>query len=546
MAAKIAVVGNVNGQYPAVFQKLGALQEKQNFAFALVVGNLFADPATSTEEDEKNLTSLINGNIKVPFTTYFALAGSSFPPSVVARLEANADDICENLHFLGKRSVMKTSEGIRIVTLGGHLDPNIIAGESKDKYPPYYSETDAKILRGAVSADILITHEWPTGIRNRSKNPFDAEQEPQSQQCLADLATVLKPKYHFSAASEAFYEREPFFHVPSEETENLYPITRFISLASYGNPNKQKWIYAFSLDPKASNPVSPPENATASPLIHSDKKRSAAQEYQGSGLVYETSSRGGGGRGRPNKRRRGNAHNRHGPLSASECFFCLANPDTATHLVTSIGDASYLTTAKGPLPTPTTYPKLGFPSHILIIPFEHQPTLAAMPEDERHVTYAEMVKYRSAMNAMLKSRAGNDLGSITWEVSKASLPHTHWQYLPVEASLIRSGLVEAGFKALAENLHWPSIEKADVGDGVEETTDFFRFVLWDPEDEVETSFVMRFDERIKFHNQFGREVLAKLMALDNRVDWHECGQTQQEEEADVAAFKTAFEEFDFA
>jgi hypothetical protein len=57
---------------------------------------------------------------------------------------------------------------------------------------------------------------------------------------------------------------------------------------------------------------------------------------------------------------------------------------------------------------------------------------------------------------------------------------------------------------------------------------------------------MRFDERIRFHLQFGREVLAKLLRLDQRVDWKDCGQTQVQEEQDVEKFKEAFKGFDFA
>jgi diadenosine tetraphosphate (Ap4A) HIT family hydrolase len=272
-----------------------------------------------------------------------------------------------------------------------------------------------------------------------------------------------------------------------------------------------------------------------------NKKRPALQQRE-SGLVYEDHHR---GRGRGHKRRKGE---HQGPLSAAECFFCLANENIATHLITSIGDNSYLTTAKGPLSTSQTFAKLGFPCHLLIIPFTHQPTLASMEEEERKATYAEMQRYRASMNRMLKSVAGEEYGSVTWEVSKSSLPHTHWQYLPVPTDLIRKGLVEAAFKALAENLHWPSFEKQDVGDGFEETSDFFRVLICDPArpEDKQTSLVMRFDESIRFHNQFGREVLAKLLRLDDRLDWHDCGQTHAEEEEDVINFKKAFKEFDFA
>ncbi|KAF1930320.1 uncharacterized protein M421DRAFT_3398 [Didymella exigua CBS 183.55] len=541
MASKIMVIGDVDGQFKAVFQKVNALHAKNNFAFALIVGNLFASTESSSDVTGRDVQSLIDGKIEVALPTYFALGGRALPPAAVEKLQSSDDELCHNLHFLGKRTTMKTSEGIRIVALGGRIDPNIIAGQSKDKYPPFYGESDAKTLRGAATADILVTSDWPEGIQKRSKFDLDEDASPSQQHCIADLDIVLKPKYHFSTSGSIFWEREPFFHNPSDDTENLYPVTRFISLARFGNPKKQKWIYAFSIDPKASNPVAPPPGSTACPLVLSEKKR-AAPEPREQALVYDDDNRGGR---RWNKRRKGESR---GPVTASECFFCLANENVATHLVTSIGDSSYVTTARGPLSTSQTYPKLGFPCHILIIPFSHQPTLAAMEEEERRATYDEMQKYRVAVNSMLNSTAGEEYGSVTWEVSKASLPHTHWQYLPVPADLIRRGLIEAAFKALAENLHWPAFSKADVGDGIDETSDFFRVLVWDPKNppDQQTSLVLRFDDKIRFHNQFGREVLAKLLRLDKRIDWKDCGQTQPQEEQDVEKFKEAFRAFDFA
>ncbi|KAL1595090.1 hypothetical protein SLS60_009777 [Paraconiothyrium brasiliense] len=540
MASKIAVIGDINGHFPAVLQKLANLHAKQNFALVVIAGNLFASPSEATEEDEKNVQNLINGKIKIPVPTYFALGSNAFPKEVVGKLSSSDDELCHNLHFLGKRTTMKTAEGIRIVALGGQLDPNIIAGQSQDKYPPFYSDTDAKVLRGATTADILVSGEWPEGIRSRSKVAFNPDVPPREQQCIADLDMVLKPRYHFSTSGPVYYEREPFFHMPGEETDNLTPVTRFISLASYGNPNKQKWIYAFSLDHTASHPISPPSGSTINPLTHSDKKR-PAPEHREQALVYDDGYRGGR---RGNKRRK---HEAKGPIDASQCFFCLSNENIATHLVSSIGESSYMTTAKGPLPTSQTFPKLGFPCHMLIIPFSHQPTLASMEEEERQATYAEMQKYRTSMNKMLRAQGEGDYGSVTWEVSKASLPHTHWQYMPVPADLIQKGLVEAAFKALAENFHWPSLTKEDVGDGFEETSDFFRVLIWDPKNgpEKQTSLILRFDEKIKFHLQFGREVLAKLLRLDQRVDWRNCAQHQPEEEKDVENFKKAFKDFDF-
>ncbi|KAF2639975.1 hypothetical protein P280DRAFT_498805 [Massarina eburnea CBS 473.64] len=539
MSSKIAVVGDVNGQFAAVFSKLAALHAKNNFAFAIVAGNLFAAPSDATEDDDASVQSLVGGRIDVPFTIYFALGSNPLPQPVIQKLESSDDELCHNLYFLGKRTTMKTAEGIRIVALGGQLDPNIIAGQSKDKYPPFYSETDAKVLRGASTADILVTGEWPEGVRSRSRVAFEPDVQPRSQQCIADLDAVLKPRYHISTSGASFYEREPFFHMPTEDTDGLYPVTRFISLAAYGNPNKQKWIYAFSLDPNTSHPVSPPSGSTICPLTHPDKKRSAPEQRE-TALVYDQGRRGGH---RSNKRRKGESR---GPLASSECFFCLSNENIATHLVTSIGENAYMTTAKGSLSTSQTFPGLGFPCHLLIIPFSHQPTLAAIEEEERKATYAEMQKYTTSLNKMLKSLPG-EYGSVTWEVSKSSLPHTHWQYLPIPADLIRKGLVEAAFKALAENYHWPAFTKEDVQDGFEETSDFFRVLIWDPDHDAEkqTSFILRFDEKIRFRPQFGREVLARLLQLDDRIDWRDCGQTQEEEEKDVENFKNSFKDFDF-
>lgn len=40
--------------------------------------------------------------------------------------------------------------------------------------------------------------------------------------------------------------------------------------------------------------------------------------------------------------------------------------------------------------------------------------------------------------------------------------------------------------------------------------------------------------------------MAKLMELENRMNWKDGVQPQEEEEADAAAFKEAFKEFDFS
>ncbi|KAF2147345.1 uncharacterized protein K452DRAFT_314529 [Aplosporella prunicola CBS 121167] len=545
MASKIVVVGDVNGQFPEVFKKIAGLHAKNAFAFAIVVGDLFTDPQIAKPEDEENESNLVNGKIEIPLPIYFALGQRSLPVKIVQKLEETGGEICSNLSFLGKRSTLKTSEGIRVVALGGALDPRITVGVSKDKYPPFYGEDDARALRGANSADILITSQWPASIRTGSKVDFAAEGEEGlfQKQCVADLCAALKPRYHFSVSPNAFYEREPFFHPPSDETSEGYRITRFISLAPYGNPKKAKWIYAFSIDPTAAPPVTIPGGTTASPLAFVGKKR--PQQSQESSYRFSTEGRQPRGR---NKRQRAP------PPTPGECFFCLSNPTVATHLITSIGNESYMTTAKGPLSTASTFaPSLKSPCHILIIPFHHAPTLASIDDAEsRKNTFVEMCRYRSSLHAMLKTLGKSELGAVSWEVSRAGGIHTHWQFLPVPVDLIKRGLVEAAFKVEAQNEKYPAFEKKDVGDGYEEGNDFFRLQIWTPagseedSEDKKTNLILPLDSSFRFDLQFGRRVLAKLLGLDNRAHWQDCGQTHEDEVGDAEAFKAAFKPYDFS
>lgn len=526
-----------------MFKKVATLHAKNAFSFAIIVGNLFADPVNASSQDEEDIAALLSGQIEVPLTTYFALGDKPLPSKVIEKLESSNDEACSNLLFLGKRTVIKTSDGIRIVALGGVLDTNIL-GASKDKYPPFYSEEDAKVLRGANSADILITSDWPSDVKSGSKvlAAIDEASKLSEVRCIADLDANLKPKYHFSVSEDKFYEREPFFHPGTEEFSDAYNITRFISLAKYGNATKQKWIYAFSYDPKAALPATIPPGTTASPLSFIGKKRAAPVNE---GPSYRFSSD--GHRGRHNNSRK--KHKSAAPTPA-ECFFCLSNPNVATHLITSIGEEAYLTTAKGPLTTSNTFPKLGFPSHILIIPMTHAPTLSLIPDDDtRAQTYAEMRNYRDALHSMLRKKAGDELGSVTWEISRATGVHIHWQFMPVSSDLVKRGLVEAAFKVQAENDKYPAPYEKDVKDG-SDVGDFFRVMIWKPSGVdgkgSEKTLVLPLDDSFRFGLQFGRQVMAKLLGLEKRLQWQDCGQSEQEETRDAEAFKTAFKEFDFS
>ena len=542
------MIGSVNGCFKPLLEKLTKLQSKTPFSFAIAAGDFFADPSKESTENDKSLAELLNSKIAVPLPIYFGIGQHALPQAVMDRLKTTDNgEVCENLYFLGKRSTTKTSEGLRIVSLGGVLDPAIAVGQSKDKYLPFHAEGDARTLYGANRADILLTSTWPASVRAGSKAASPVEPLPTEEQCIADLCARLKPRYHFSSTAEAFYEREPFYHKPDESAPEERLLTRFISLASFTATSKAKWLYAFSIEPNATPSTNVPPGTTASPFAIKQKRR--APDTQG---YARFSKEKGSHNSHRNKRQRNQP-----PPGPGECFFCMSNPDLATQLITSIGTETYLTTAKGPLTAATTFPDLKTPGHILLIPLSHSSSLAAISETSaRQSTYSELQRYRTALNAMLTTQAGNKLGSVTWEIVRGRIVHFHWQYLPVPISLIEKGLVEAAFQAQAENNKYPSIQRRDIGDGVGQG-EYFRVWIWSPASDMVSDkdlkgkdkglqLVIPLNPDVRFDVQFGRRVMGQLLGLDDRVDWKDCLQSDAEETAEAERFKELFKLHDFS
>lgn len=533
-----AIIGDIDGQLSVVLGKLAKLQDKQSFAFAIIAGNLFADPDQSTEADTEDLIKLLENKIEVPLPTYFALGKRPLPDAVVERLTSHDGELCPNLSILGRNVSIKTSEGVRIVAIGG---AHTGQGESLAEYAPFHSDKDITQAKEYKDTDILITADWPEGMRNGSgaATAYSDGEAPSGDRSIADLCAALKPRFHFSTSS-AYFEREPFFH-PGDAP---LPVTRFLSLPPYGNPHKQKWIYGFNLIPSAPAPQELPATCTASPFTSLKKRKLPSQETSYSGFRFAQDSNGTGDHYRPNghsKKRRQN-----GP--PSKCYFCLAGDDVALHMVCSIGDDAYLTTSKGPLTVKSSFPDLSMHSHMLIIPLSHHPTFQAMGDDGP-AALAQMNRYREALQTMIsaKSSGGADgkatLGAVTYEISRTSGVHLQWQFLPVPVEMIQKGMVEAAFDVEAENFRYGSFAKDDVGIRQAEEGDYFKVMIWS--EAGEKVVVLPLQEGVRFDLQFGRGVLGKLLSLEKRRHWRDCEQTVQEEEADAEAFKAMFKEYDF-
>ncbi|KAI0021080.1 CwfJ C-terminus 1-domain-containing protein-like protein [Xylariomycetidae sp. FL0641] len=544
MAAKVVVIGSLDllaDPQPA-FEKLAKLHAKQNFAFAMIAGDIF-----SYEPDPDVVDKLLRGDIRVPLTTYFTIGGKPIPEAIKERL-ATGQDICENLHFLGKRSVTKTSDGIKIVSLGGRPSRNA-SDLSKEPFFHTHHPEDVKALRGANDADILLTTAWPTDVWKESKvhlEDEDIHELPFSDE-LADLVTHLKPRYHFAPTLDKFFwEREPFSHPPSGP-DDVGPrrATRFIGLAQYGNNMNQKGLYAFSINPKEI-PTSLPPGCTRCPLIRLPQARKRQREREDEEAAEKERIR---------RRPRKWATYEEPQPGPDMCYFCLSNPIVSTHMVCSIGDHSYVTTAKGPLPPPGFFQDAGlsFPGHQLIIPLPHEPTLAAMGDDAEP-TYKEMVRFKESMQAMVATQSNHKLGAVTWEISRHNNVHLQWQFLPVPIDLVRKGLVEAGLRVQAENQkfkHTFEAAPADFGFGQThpDVGDFLRVWIWADDGEASITsqeLILPLARDLRFDLQFARNVMGKLLGLDEtRLGWRAVVQTQADEVRDVEAFKEAFKPYDF-
>lgn len=539
--ARRIVLGSLNGQLEGAFNKLAALQAKNDFSLAILTGDVF----TPTTGDEV-VSSLLNGALEVPLPTYFTVGTHPLPPRIAAKVEAD-EEICPNLHFLGKRSITKTSEGVRIVCLGGRLDTNA-RDQPKEEPLLFHTEDDARALRGANSADILLTSTWPANVWSGSSVVLEPAQQAsvQSTKAIAELCASLRPRYHLSPSpGDFFYEREPFVHPERPSEAGAVAATRFISFAPYGNAAKAKSMYAFSLN--RADTTAPPPGATRSPFAQAAPKRAAEDE----GFSRFGHHHDGHHRGRRNKRRRASP-----PPGPDRCYFCLSNPNISAHMCCSIGDDSYITTAKGPLPTPTTFADFGldFPGHLIIAPLPHAATMAAMgptsdPGSDAVKTHAEMTRFREALQAMMAARSSHKLGAVTWEISRDSNVHLIWQLVALPADLVRRGVAEAAFRVEAENERYPAFEKRELALGEQAAYgDFFRVWLWADGGEggvQGTALVMPLAADMRFNLQFGRRVLAKLLGLEARFTWQDCAQAEAEERHDVDAFRAAFKAWDF-
>ncbi|CAG8788633.1 27355_t:CDS:2, partial [Dentiscutata erythropus] len=209
--------GSANGKLVELFSGVTKFNSKWGpFDLLLCVGDLFGE---NTDE----INSLLSEEIKVPITTCFMHGKYELPDVVKERVEKNNGEFCPNLYYLGNQGSMTTAHGVKIAFASGIID-SIISN------PP-------------TQVDILLTYEWPKDITLLSSQEI---RDVSGSKEVAQLATKIKPRYHFAASKDIFFKREPYQNSLSPRSKDddtqlkMGAPTWFVGLADIGNSAKEK------------------------------------------------------------------------------------------------------------------------------------------------------------------------------------------------------------------------------------------------------------------------------------------------------------------
>ncbi|XP_075459169.1 CWF19-like protein 1 isoform X4 [Ascaphus truei] len=421
---------------------------------------------------------------------------------------------------------------------------------ASDPAPAYcFTAKDIMSLKTSLTSnakfkgvDILLTSPWPKDVCNYGNAPADVETRKCGSAFVANLASSLKPRYHFSALQGESYERLPYRnHLVLQE--NAQHVSRFVALASVGNADKKKYIYAFSIVPMGAmdhaelvkQPLDVSENPYRKPVKEaqrSDAARNAAragdEEEPVQQFFFDLNKQQGKKRQTDG---RGGQHSqvkqpRKPPQPPGPCWFCLASPEVEKHLVVSIGSHCYVALAKGGLTS----------DHVLILPIGHYQSIVDLSSE----VVEEVEQYKASLKKFFK---GKGKRYVMFERNYKS-QHLQLQVVPVPVNSCTTEDLKELFivQAQEQNIELLEIpEHSNITQIVQPGTPYFYVEL----DSGEKLF-----HRIKksFPLQFGREVLASeaILNIPTRADWRACKSGREEEEDNARAFREDFEPFDFS
>ncbi|KAL6453671.1 DRN1 CWF19-like protein DRN1 [Candida maltosa Xu316] len=359
----------------------------------------------------------------------------------------------------------------------------------------------------SIDIDILVTYEWPEAIARLCKLTTVGNSE------IDALVEKVKPRYHFAVGNDAgrFYELEPFGWTTGQAT-------RFISLGKEGSG--EKWFYAFSLGKYDERPSKLITNPITTKKRVIDEVEKPANEPMKEVKKPKT-------------------------VSPDQCFFCLGNANTETHMIVSIGSSCYFTIAKGPLTRSNK--NLPFSGHGILIPIEHIPTI---PQESG--ANLELLKYQDSLITAFEEQKPS-LKLIFWEISRDTNIHHHVQFLPIQETYVDKFAKSLDFRTKINNEKFKrnqnlSFEKfTDRSDAnlqeILNTNNYILFTVCISKTE-KVYYITPLDET-PIDLQFPRRVLAHVLKMPDRVSWDKCVQPKLKEMADCDNFKEFFQKYDF-
>ncbi|XP_015599550.1 CWF19-like protein 1 [Cephus cinctus] len=503
---KVLICGDVEGHFKFLFSKVEAINKKNGpFDYLLCVGNFFG-------ENNEELEIYKSKGKNIPIPTY--IIGPNKDRDVKHYPDMNGCEICPNLIFLGKRGLYSSSSGLKIAYLSG------VETTSSESSPCTFDENDVlavryNCLKGQPSfrgVDILLTSPWPKDITQ--SDPKQPGHKYNGSKLIAWLATQVKPRYHISALEGIYYDRPPYRNL-SQNGDSIEIASRFIALASVGNTNKRKWLYALNLTPvdrtRLSDLVMKTTDETPSPYSlallssHPSGQKSTANSTQ---FFYDMESK---DTRKRTKHQDGSNKKAKIEFDQAKCWFCLSSPQVSKHLVISVGTEVYVALAKGGL----------VKDHFLILPITHHQNLAILPEN----VAKEVKLYKKAVT---KYYASTDKVPVFFERNYKS-SHCQLQAVPVHKN--QAPAIKETFQELAScnNFQLSELPLHTQLQQIAQPGTLYFYV------ELPNGEALYYRIKKDFPLQFGREVLAsdRILDINDRSDWRDC-QMDKEEETELA------------
>ncbi|XP_069619506.1 CWF19-like protein 1 isoform X1 [Ranitomeya imitator] len=535
-ALRVLACGDVYGKFDLLFNRVRQIQKKSGeFELLLCVGSFFG----TSPESEALWREYKSGVKQAPIQTY--VLGANNQETVKYFQDVEGCELATNITYLGRKGVFTGVSGLQIAYLSG-------IESSSEPAPAYcFTAKDVTSLKTSLTTnskfrgvDILLTSPWPRDVWNYGNAPVCSPTDVNVKTCgsaaVAGLAVSLKPRYHFSALQGENYERLPYRnHVVLQE--NAQHVSRFIALASVGNPAKKKYIYAFSIVPlslmDAAELVKQPLDVTENPYRKSGRDarktpgaKAAEEEEEAQQFFFDLNKQQGKKRHSDGKGGHQTKQPKKYPLPTGPCWFCLASPEVEKHLVVSIGEHCYVALAKGGLTS----------DHVLILPIGHYQAMVDLSSE----VVEECEKYKASLKKFYKSKGKR---FVMFERNYRS-QHLQLQVVPLPLSCCTTDDIKESFivQAQEQNMELLEIpEHTNIKQIVQPGTPYFYVEL----DNGEKLF-----HRIKknFPLQFGREVLASeaILNIPTRADWKACKLEPDEEESQAKSFRRDFEPFDFS